>query len=171
MYKKLSIVMFLSLLVVLNLKPMVFADGHKSPTSQIRSSSGADHIIEREPVTWDTVINGPWGDVTPGPKDPKVNPIFGDYGFMPREEYLFIESPDLWRFDSHNSIEPDVCDEFGSFNLDDEGVDTGIVIGIKYFFKRFQMDRFQRSILSFISNSNKPDPGSAPAVALYIDIP
>ena len=172
MYKKFSMFMFLSLIVVSILKPMVFADGHKSPTSQIRSSHRGDSKLEREPVTWDNVINGAWGDVTPGLKDPKVNPIFSDYGFMSWEEYPFIDSTDLWRFDSLSSLNPDVDDEFGSFNHDDEeGMDTGIVIGIKYFFKRFQMDRFRRSILSFISNSNKTAPGEAPAVAFYIDVP
>ena len=171
MYKKFSMFMFLSLTVVSILKPMVFAEGHKSPTSQIRSSHKGDSKLEREPVTWDNVINGAWGDVTPGLKDPKINPIFDDYGFMSWEEYLFIDSNDLWRFDSLSSLKPDVDDEFGSVNLDDEGMDTGIVIGIKYFFKRFQMDRFRRSILSFISNSNKTAPGKAPAVAFYIDVP
>jgi hypothetical protein len=151
---------------------MVFADGHKNPTSQFQSSHNSDSKLEREPVTWDNVINGAWGDVTPGQKIQKIDPIFGDYGFTPWEHYLFIESTDLWRFDSLNSPKPDVGDEFGSVNFDDvESIDTGIVIGIKYFFKRFQMDRFRRSILSFISNSNKTPPGKAPAVAFYIDVP
>lgn len=172
MWKKFSMLMFLCLAVVSILKPMVFADGHKNPTSQIRSSHRGDSKLEREPVTWDNVINGAWGDVTTGLKDPKINPIFSNYDFMPREDYLFIDSTDLWLFDSLNSVKPDVGDEFGSVNLDDvEGMGTGIVIGIKYFFKRFQMDRFRRSILSFISNSNKTATGKAPAVAFYIDVP
>jgi hypothetical protein len=171
MYKKFGLFMFLSILVDLILITVVFADGQKSLTSQIRSSPRGDSKLEREPVTWDNVINGSWGDVTPGLKDPKVSPVFNDHGAVLGEEYIFIESNDLWQFDSLKSLEPDMGDEFGSVNLDAEGMEKGIVIGIKYFFKRFQIDRFRRSILSVISNSNKTAPGKAPAVAFYIDVP
>ena len=170
MYKKFYMFMFLNLIVVLILKPMVCADGGKSPTSQIRTSHKGNYAFEREPVTWDNIMNGAWGDVTPGLRDPKTSPVFDDYGLVPGEEYIVIDQTEPWSFSNFTAQEPVVADDFGNVSPD-ESADTGIVIGIKYFFKRFQFDRFQRSILSFISNSNKTASGTPSEVAFYVDVP
>ncbi|UCF84827.1 MAG: hypothetical protein JSV50_04135 [Desulfobacteraceae bacterium] len=170
MYKKFYMFMFLNLIVVLILKPMVCADGRKNPTSQIRTSPRGNYVFEWEPVTWDNIMNGVWGDVTHGIKDPEASPVFDDYGLVPGEEHIVIDSTDPWSFDNLTSLEPAVADEFGNVSPD-EGADPGIVIGIKYLFKRFQFDRFRRSILSFISNSNKTASGTPSEVAFYVDVP
>lgn len=170
MYKKLCMFMFFNLIVVLILKPMVCADGHKSPASQIRTSPRGDYVFEWQSATWDNFINMAWGDVTHGIKDPEASPVFNDYGLVTGEEYKVIDSTDPWCFDHLNSLEPAVADESGNV-FPDEGADTGIVIGIKYLFKRFQFDRFRRSILSFIGNSNKTGTETPSAVAFYVDVP
>lgn len=169
-YKKFCMFMFLNLIVVLILRPLLFADGRNSPNSQIHTSSRGDYVFEREPVTWDNIMDGVWGDVIPGLKDPEISPVFGDQGLVPWEEYIAIDYTDPWQFKCLISLEPAIDNEFGG-DYPDEGADTGIVVGLKYLFKRFKFEHFRRSILSFIINSNKTASGTSAEVAFYVDVP
>ena len=145
MYKKLAVFTFLSLMGVIFLELAVFAEGPKNPASQMCMASLSDvYLFEGESVTWNAGID--------------------------REDNTLFHSPDAWRFDSIIGLESADDDEFGDFNSDGS-MDICVVVGLKYFFKSFQLDRLKKSFLSFIGNSHKPGQEPEPSLAFYFDLP
>ena len=145
MYKKLAVFTFLSLMGVVFLELAVFAEGPKSPASQMCMASMIDiYLFEGESVTWNVVMDG--------------------------EDNTLFHSPDPWRADSITVLESADADEFGDFNSDGS-MDICVVVGLKYFFKSFQLNRLKKSFLSFIDNSHKRGQEPEPSLAFYLDLP
>ena len=145
MYKKLAVFTFLSLMGVAFLELAVFAEGPESPASQMCMASMSDiYRFEGEPVTRNVAMDG--------------------------EDNTLFHSPDPWRFDGITGLESVDADEFGDFNSDGS-MDICVVVGLKYFFKSFQLDRLKKSFLSFIGNSHKPGQEPEPSLAFYFDLP
>jgi len=145
MYKKLAVFTFLSFMGVVFLELAVFAEGPKSPASQMCMASMSDiYLFEGESATWNVVMDG--------------------------EDNTLFHSPDPWRVDGITGLESADADEFGDFNSDG-GMDICVVVGLKYFFKSFQLNRLKKSFLSFISNSPKTGKEPEPSLAFYFDLP
>lgn len=145
MYKKLAVFTFLSFMGVAFLELAVFAEGPEIPASQICMASMSDiYRFEGESVTWNVGID--------------------------REDNTLFHSPDSWRFDGITGLESVNADEFGEFNSDGS-MDICVVVGLKYFFKSFQLNRLKKSFLSFIGNSHKTGQEPDPSLAFYFDLP
>ena len=145
MYKKLAIFTFLSLMGVFFLELAVFAEGPESPASQMCMASMSDiYLFEGESDTRNVVMDG--------------------------VDNTFFHSPDPWRFDGITGLESDDADEFGDFNSDGS-IDICVVVGLKYFFKSFQLNHLKKSFLSFIGNSHKTGQEPEPSLAFYFDLP
>ena len=145
MYKKLAVFTFLSLMGVVFMGLAVFAEGPKSPASQMCMASISDiYLFEGESVTWNVVMDG------------VDNTLFHSY--------------DPWRVDGITGLESADADEFDDFNSDDS-MDICVVVGLKFFFKSFQLNRLKKSFLSFISNSKKTGQQPEPSLAFYLDLP
>ena len=145
MYKKLAVFTFLSLMGVAFLELAVFAEGPEIPANQMCMASMSDiYRFEGEFVTRSVVMDG--------------------------EDNTLFHSPDPWRFDGITGLESVDADEFGDFNSDGS-MDICVVVGLKYFFKSFQLNRLKRSFLSFIGNSHKTGQEPEPSLAFYFDLP
>ena len=145
MYKKLAVFTFLSLMGVVFLELAVFAEDPESPASQMCMASMSDiYLFEGESVTWNVVMNG--------------------------VDNTLFHSPDPWRVDGITGLESADADEFGDFNSDGS-MDICVVVGLKYFFKSFQLNRLKKSFLSFIGNSHKTGQEPEPSLAFYFDLP
>ena len=172
MWKTFSGFTFLGIIGLCLLQPEVFAEDPKNPSKQTAINYVGDLcLFAREPACWDAVINVPWGEMKTFSQDPKISSFSCNYRFMPGDDaYTYINLSDPYGFDNMTAMAPIMVDEFEDLN--DEGdMDTGIVVGVKYFFKCFQFDRFKSSILSFFRRSKKTDDGTPPAVAFYFDVP
>jgi hypothetical protein len=145
MCKKLAVFIFLSLMGVIFLELAVFAEGPEIPASQMCMASMSDiYRFEDESVTRDVV--------------------------MDEVDNTFFHSPDPWRFDGITGLDSVDADEFGEFNSDGS-MDICVVVGLKYFFKSFQLNRLKKSFLSFIGNSHKTGQEPEPSLAFYFDLP
>jgi hypothetical protein len=145
MYKKLAVFTFLSFMGVVFLELAVFAESPEIPASQMCMASMTDiYRFEGESVTWNVVMDG--------------------------EDNTIFHSPDPWRIDGITGLESVDADEFSDFNSDGS-MDICVVVGLKYFFKSFQLDRLKKSFLSFISNSHKTGQEPEPSLAFYFDLP
>ncbi len=145
MYKKLAVFTFLSLMGVFFLEPAVFAEGPGIPASQMCMASMSDiYRFEGGSVTGDVVMDG------------GGNTLF--------------RSPDPWRLGGITGLESDDADKFGDFNSDGS-MDICVVVGLKYFFKSFQLNRLKKSFLSFIGNSHKTGRKPEASLAFYFDLP
>ena len=145
MRKKLAVFTFLSLMGVVFLELAVFAEGKKIPASQMCMASMSDiYRFEGESVTCNVVMDG--------------------------EDNTLFHSPDPWRADGITGLESADADEFGDFNCDGS-MDICVVVGLKYFFKSFQLNRLKKSFLSFISNSHQTGQKPEPSLAFYFDLP
>ena len=145
MYKKLAVFTFLSFLGVVFLELAVFAESPEIPASQMCMASMSDiYRLEGESATRNVVIDG--------------------------VDNLLFHSPDAWRVDGITGLESADTDEFGDFNIDGS-MDICVVVGLKYFFKSFQLDRLKNSFLSFINNSHKTGQEPEPSLAFYFDLP
>ena len=145
MYKKLAVFTFLSFMGVIFLELAVFAEGPEIPAGQICMVSMSDiYRFEGESVTRDVVMNG--------------------------EDNMLFHSPDPWRVDGITGLESVDADEFGDFNSDGS-MDICVVVGLKYFFKSFKLNRLKKSFLSFIGNSHKTGQEPEPSLAFYFDLP
>lgn len=145
MYKKLAVFTFLSFMGVVFLELSVFAEGPEISTSQMCMASTSDiYRFESESVTWNVVMDG--------------------------EDDMLFHSPESWRVDGITGLESDDADEFGDFN-GDGSMDICVVVGLKYFFKSFQLNRLKKSFLSFIDNSHKRGQEPEPSLTFYLDLP
>ena len=123
MYKKLAVFTFLSLMGVVFLELAVFAEGPKSPASQMCMASIGDiYLFEGESVAWDVIMGG--------------------------EDNTLFYSPDPWRADAITGLGSANADEFGDFNSDGS-MGICVVVGLKFFFKSFQFNRLKKSFFSF----------------------
>jgi hypothetical protein len=145
MYKKLAVFTFLSFMGVAFLELSVFAEGPASPPRQMCLASISDiYLFGGESATWNIVMDG--------------------------EDNTFFHSPDPWRVDGITGLESADADEFGDFN-GDGSMAICVVVGLKYFFKSFQLNRLKKSFLSFIDNSHKTGQEPEPSLAFYLDLP
>ena len=145
MYKKLAVFTFLSLMRVVFLELAVFAEGPEIPASQMCMASMSDiYRFEGESVTRNVVMDG--------------------------VDNMVFHSPDFWRADGMTGLESVDADEFGDYNSDGS-MGICVVVGLKYFFKSFQLDRLKKSFLSFIGNSHKTGQEPGPSLAFYFDLP
>ena len=145
MYKKLAIFTFLSLMGVFFLELAVFAEDPEIPASQMRMASISDICrFEGESGTRNVIMDG--------------------------VDNTFFHSPDPWRVGGITGLESDDADEFGDFNSDGS-IHICVVVGLKYFFKSFQLNRLKKSFLSFIGNSHKTGQEPEPSLAFYFDLP
>jgi hypothetical protein len=145
MYKKLAVFTFLSLMGVVFLELAVFAEGPESPPSQMCMASKSDiYLFEGESVPFNVVMDG--------------------------EDNTLFHPPDPWRVDGITGLESADADEFGDFSSG-SSADISVVVGLKFFFKSFQLHRLKKSFLSFISNSQKTDQEPEPSLAFYFDLP
>jgi hypothetical protein len=130
---------------VVFLELAVFAEGPKSPASQMCMAYISDiYLVEGGSVTWNVVMDG--------------------------ENNTLFHSPDSWRADGITGLEPADAHEFGDFNSDGS-MDICVVVGLKFFFKSFQLNRLKKSFLSFISHSHKTGQDPEPSLAFYFDLP
>jgi hypothetical protein len=145
MHKKLAIFTFLSLMGVVFLELAVFAEGPEIPANQMCMASMSDiYRFEGESVTRNVVMDG--------------------------VDNTLFHSPDFWRADGMTGLESVDADEFGDYNSDGS-MGICVVVGLKYFFKSFQLDRLKKSFLSFIGNSHKTGQEPGPSLAFYFDLP
>ncbi len=145
MYKKLAVFTFLSFMGVVFLELAVFAESPEIPANQMCMASMSDiYRFEGEFVTRSVVMDG--------------------------EDNTLFHSPDPWRFDGITGLESVDADEFGDFNSDGS-MDICVVVGLKYFFKSFQLNRLKKSFLSFIGNSHKTGQEPEPSLAFYFNLP
>lgn len=145
MYKKLAVFTFLSFMGVVFLELAVFAESPEIPASQMCMASLSDiYRFEGESVTRDVVMDG--------------------------EDNMLFHSSEHWRVDGITGLESVDADEFGDFNSDDS-MDICVVVGLKYLFKNFQLNRLKKSFLSFIGNSHKTGQEPEPSLAFYFDLP
>ena len=145
MYKKLAVFIFLSLMGVIFLELAVFAEGPEIPASRMCMASMSDiYRFEGESVTRDVVMDG--------------------------EDDMLFHSSDYWRVDGITGLESDDACEFGNFNSDGS-MDICVVVGLKYFFKSFQLNRLKKSFLSFIGSTHKTGQEPEPSLAFYFDLP
>ncbi len=117
MYKKLAEFTFLSLMGVIFLELAVFAEGPEIAGSQICMASMSDiYRFEGESVTRNVVMDG--------------------------VDNTFFYSSDPWRVGGITGLESVDADKFGDFNSDGS-MDICVVVGLKYFFKSFQLNRLK----------------------------
>jgi len=145
MHKKLAVFTFLSFMGGVFLELSVFAEGPEIPASRMCIASLSDiYRFEGESVTRDVVMDG--------------------------VDNTFFHSSDPWRVGGITGLESVDTDEFGGFNSDG-GTDICVVVGLKYFFKSFQLNRLKKSFLSFMGNSHKTGQEPKPSLAFYFDLP
>jgi hypothetical protein len=145
MVKKLAVFTFLSFMGVVFPGLHVFAEGPESPMSQICLASIIDMSrFDDNSVPWNDVING--------------------------EENARFYSPDPWRADVIAGLPSDDVDKFDDFNSGD-GSDISVVVGLKYIFKSFQLNRLKKSFLSSIGNSHKKDQDPERSLEFFFDLP
>lgn len=170
MYHRLRMLGLLCTIGLMVLRSSAFAgelDG--APENMGRSCQKNFCFVQRELVSWGVVANGPSGETAsqPGVSMSSSNlnghdVLSGEYGTAPLSN--------AWTHNWSSHLESAVTNEVGG--VDSEGsVDPSIVFGLKYSFKRFQLNRFRKSILSFMSDANNANPGRGKAVELYVDIP
>jgi hypothetical protein len=145
MVKKLAVFTFLSFMGVVFPGLHVFAEGPESPMSQMCLASISDiPRFDGKSVPWNDVING--------------------------EENALFYSPDPWRADAIAGLASDDAYKFDDFNSDD-GLGISVVVGLKYIFKSFQLNRLKKSFLSSISNSHKTDQEPERSLEFFLDLP
>ena len=145
MVKKLAVFTFLSFMGGVFPGLHVFAEGPESPMSQMCLASISDMSrFDGNSVPWNDVING--------------------------EENARFYSPDPWPADAIAGLPSDDADKFDDFNSDD-GLDISVVVGLKYFFKSFQLNRLKKSFLSSISNSHKTGQEPERSLEFFFDLP
>mgnify|MGYP001213146176 CR=1 FL=1 len=145
MVKKGAVFTFLSFMGVVFSGLHVFAEGPESPMSQMCLASISDiPRFEGKSVPWNDVING--------------------------EENARFYSPDPWRDDALAGFPSDDADQIDDFNSDD-GSDISVVVGLKYIFKSFQLNRLKKSFLASIDNSHKTDQEPERSLEFFLDLP
>jgi hypothetical protein len=145
MVKKLAVFTFLSFMGVVFPGLHVFAEGPESRMSQMCLASISDiPHFDGKSVPWNDVING--------------------------EENALLYSPDPWRADAIAELASDDAEKFDDFNSDD-GLGISVVVGLKYIFKSFQLNRLKKSFLSSISNSHKTDQEPERSLEFFFDLP
>lgn len=145
MLKKFAVFTFLSFMGLVFPGLHVFAEGPESPLSQMCLASISDiPRFDGKSVSWNDVINGE-----------------GNSLFYPR---------DPWRPDAIAGSASSDADKFDDFNSDD-GLAIGVVVGLKYFFKSFQLNRLKKSFLSSINNSRETCQASDRSLEFFFDLP
>jgi hypothetical protein len=86
------------------------------------------------------------------------------------EENARFYSPDPWRADVIAGLPSDDADKFDDFNSGD-GSDISVVVGLKYIFKSFQLNRLKKSFLSSIGNSHKKGQDPERSLEFFFDLP
>ena len=163
MCRKSIMLTFLIMVITFIIGPMTFAEELKIPMSNVCKSPNENlNLLEQGSVTWDRVMDGAWGQIMTTPGDPKDRSPFNGHNLL------------SWHSESCAdfnliSIESTVADEFQDAHVEGN-IEPGIIVGLKYTFKRFQLHCLHRSIISFFSNTPK-ERHSGQSLALYFDVP
>ena len=145
MDKKLAVFTFLGFMGVVFPGLTVFAEGPESPESQMCLASIGDiSRFDGESFTWNVFMDG--------------------------EENSLFNTPDSWRADAITGLEWYDANELDDFNSND-GLGISVVVGLKYIFKSFQLNRLKKSFLSSISNSHKTDQEPERSLEFFLDLP
>lgn len=164
MCKKSIMLAFLTAVITFVIGPMTFAEEIKIPLSHIHGSPNKNlNLLEKDPATWDRVVDGAWGQIMTKPEDPKDRFPFNGHNLF---SWHSESCPDL----SLIFIESASTDEFQDVHVEGD-IEPGIIIGLKYTFKRFQLQCLHRSIVSFFRNTPKNERHSGQALALYFEVP
>jgi hypothetical protein len=169
MHREVGWAAFFSIILILVFESMVFAEGAEYTTAQIHKLSDYNsYQFEKVPATWDTVIEDAWGHMTPLSENLKNNPSTNNPYRV--KENVLAHSTDL---ELENILScPDTDAVYGFESVQNtEDLEPGIVVGLKYTFKRFNFHRFHKSIRAFFSHPKRPVPDRPPSVALYFEIP
>ena len=164
MCRKSIILTFLTMIITFVIVPMAFAEEQKIHISHVCKSPNENlNLLEKDPATWDKVMDGAWGQIMTTPEDPKDRSPFNGHNLLP---WHSESCPDF----SLISIESAVTDEFQDAHVEGD-IEPGIIVGLKYTFKRFQLHCLHRSIISFFSNTPKNERHSGQSLALYFEVP
>lgn len=169
MHREVSRAAFFSIMLILIFESMVLAEGVKYTATQIHKPSDYNsYLFEKDPATWDTVIDDTWGHMTPQSENPKNNALTNNQDRV--KGNALVHSTDLGL---ENILScPDTDAVYGLESIQNtEDLEPGIIVGLKYTFKRFKFHRFHKSIRSFFSHPKRAAPDKPPSVALYFEIP
>lgn len=155
---------FLTMVITFVIGPMTFAEEIKIPISHVCKSPNKNlNLLEKDPATWDRVMDGAWGQIMTKPEDPKDR-------FPSNGHNLFSWHSESCPNFSLISIESAVTDEFQDAHAEGD-IEPGIIVGLKFTFKRFQLHSLHRSIISLFSNTPKTERHSGQSLALYFEVP
>jgi len=166
MRKKLCALICLGMVMAALGGPSAFAEGVDGVSSEISESEKKDPaLLEKDPAPWDTVLSGTWGDLTSAPEFAAVKSISESNEPWKDDTNLYLADPFL-----ENNPTYAVADEFGD-ELATSHIEPGIIVGLKYTFKRFKLHRFKKAVFSFFGNINKSSSERTRSVAFYFDVP
>ena len=169
MRKKLCALMCLGMVMAPLGGPSAFAEGLDGVSGQVSESEKKDPaLLEKDQAPWDTVVSGKWGDLASAPEFATVKSISESDESWKDDANLYLA--DSFLENSLTYAESAVADEFVHEPATSH-IEPGIIVGLKYTFKRFKLHRFKKAVFSFFGNINKSSSERTPSVAFYFDVP
>ena len=163
MRRKSIIITFLTMIITFVIGPMAFAEGPKIPIFHISNSPNENLILEKDPATWDSVMDAAWWQQTIPSVDPRARSQFNIHDLL---SCHFDSCPGS----SLISIESASTDELQTVNVERD-IEPGIIVGLKFTFKRFRLHYLHRSVISFFSDTPKNERHSGQSLAFYFEVP
>ena len=163
MRRKPIMITFLTMIIIFIIGPMAFAEGPKIPIFHISKSPNENLVLEKDPVTWESALDAAWWQQTIPSVGPKVKTQFNVH------DLLSCHS-DSCPGSSLISIESASTDELKTVDVERD-IEPGIIVGLKFTFKRFRLHCLHRSIISFFSNTPKNERHNGQSLAFYFEVP
>ena len=155
---------FLTMIIAFIISPMAFAEGPKIPILHICKSQNVNlNLLEKDPAAWDKAIDAAWWKITTAPVDPK------DSSHSNVHSLLSCHS-DSCPDPSLISNESTGIDRFQGVHVEGN-IEPGIIVGLKFTFKRFQLHCLHKSLISFFINTPKNERHSVQSLAFYFEVP
>jgi hypothetical protein len=163
MFRKSIMLTFLTMVITFVIEPMTFAEELKIPISHAcKSPNNNLNLLEKHPATWDRFMDGAWSQIMTTAEDPNDRSPSNGHNLLSWHSESCLDF-------SLISIESAVTDEFQDVYVEGD-IEPGIIVGLKYTFKRFQLHCLHRSIISFFSNTPK-ERHTGQSLALYFEVP
>ena len=160
MRKKLCALICLGMVMAALSGPSSFAEGPNGVSSEISKSE------KKDPAPWDTILSGEWGNLNS--EFAAVKSISVSDESWKDDTNLYLADPFLKNNPTY--VESAMADEFGDEPATGD-IEPGIIVGLKYTFKRFKLHRFGKAVFSFFGNINKSSSERTRSVAFYFDVP